>query len=652
MKKIVKSTWKKLLTAALALLMLISCFPLSHAAAASESVKELSHNGYKIFYSDDYFRHSSTEFDPHLATLSVLMTDSTAPRSNPVSTHDYNWYMQQPELLHKFFDTIGFDHFKVNDDYRTRSRFDSIGLAIARRKIDDFTVIAVTVRSGGYFLEWSNNVWLGDGTQSDYMHEGWYNAANKLIDFLDYYVDAQHITGRIKVWIAGFSRGGATSNLAAGLLDNMIEKKETVFSNGSTLAHDDLFAYTFEAPQGANYNSKTVKKPGDPIYNNIWNVVNPNDLVPKVAMSQYGFTRFGTDKYITTKFFDPANYKDNRNTFKYFFEKNDCNYANYKGDSLTMYGVPGSKTVSLLLNPWDISLTDECKLDTNKKNYDANIVATLLLDEAMKYIGSRNNYVKNYQTKMRDLMLCVMDDVKANGAAAVDGLKNGLIKSMVVLALTGSESMTVNSLKAFLSEDQAQSAAKSLYALAGVILAIFTERPNELITVALQSKNIFDNHEFNVNITHLMAQDSYYTQNSPVKTVSLRDNADFGRVSCKDMNQFDLYRCTSSGAKVVVTMKGSRFGDSDIKTCSDGYAVGYYSYLSENKEEIFMPAGQAYLINMCSLSLKPSHVTTFKAYHYYTGPNTLGLWKKEVSSYTNEDEFMDSDVIQRGIGLK
>lgn len=41
-----------------------------------------------------------------------------------------------------------------------------------------------TVRSGGYFNEWENNFFLGGGSQSDMMHEGWHNAANKVINFL------------------------------------------------------------------------------------------------------------------------------------------------------------------------------------------------------------------------------------------------------------------------------------------------------------------------------------------------------------------------------------------------------------------------------------------------------------------------------------
>ena len=54
------------------------------------------------------------------------------------------------------------------------------------------------------------------------MHEGWYNAAKKLIKFLDDYATSKNITGKVKVWIADFSRGGATLNIAAGLLDNDI----------------------------------------------------------------------------------------------------------------------------------------------------------------------------------------------------------------------------------------------------------------------------------------------------------------------------------------------------------------------------------------------------------------------------------------------
>lgn len=252
------------------------------------------------------------------------------------------------------------------------------------------------IRSGGYFREWANNIWLGDGTKSDYMHEGWYNAANKTIEFLKEYISSKEITGKIKVWIAGFSRGGATANLTAGLLDNVLENNANVLSDETTLTRDDLYAYTFEAPQCANYNSKTVKLHGDPIYNNIWNVVNPNDLVPKVAMKEYGFTRFGTDKFITTKFYDPKNFESNREVFKAMYAANSRPVNNYKADNFEMYGTPFKNVAVLVAELVTVFLVGSADLisqinnvkipglekDNTKANYDANISTYLLLEES------------------------------------------------------------------------------------------------------------------------------------------------------------------------------------------------------------------------------------------------------------------------------
>lgn len=288
-----------------------------------------------LFYSDGYFSAPSTKYNEHLAALSMAMTKYSMNIDNPENKNDTGWYEKQSDRVKKFYDLIGFQDFAVNEDYRTRTAFDTIGIAAASRKLDDCTVIAATVRSGGYFLEWANNVYLGDGSKSDYMHEGWFNAAHKVVDFLQEYITSCQIKGRIKLWIAGYSRGGATMNITAGLLDNMIEKGSDKVFSGVTLENSDLYAYTFEAPQGANIYSQTVKSPKDRIYDNIWNIINPNDLVTKVAMSEWGFTRFGKDRYITTEFFDSANYAANRDVFKKLYSVN--NKEPYVADDLKIY---------------------------------------------------------------------------------------------------------------------------------------------------------------------------------------------------------------------------------------------------------------------------------------------------------------------------
>ena len=128
-------------------------------------------------------------------------------------------------------------------------------------------------------------------------------------------------------------------NVAAGLLDSSLDKGQEVFNNVK-LNLEDIYTYTFEAPQGANVNSKTIKAPKDAIYGNIWNIINPNDIVTKVAMSEYGFTRFGTDKFITTEFFDPSNFDNNRRVFKALHDViNQTDEFVYRGDNFEMHGL-------------------------------------------------------------------------------------------------------------------------------------------------------------------------------------------------------------------------------------------------------------------------------------------------------------------------
>ena len=628
----------------------------SVAAAGKDSYTKVTYKNRTIYYSDDYFRHSSTQYDPHLATLSVITTDYTVPRENPENCDDTKWFTNQPNLLRGLYEEIGFTDFDTNEDYRSRTEFDTIGIACASRKIDDYTVIAVTVRSGGYYHEWSNNVWLGDGSKSDYMHEGFYNAANNLIDFLDEYTSSRNINGKVKVWMCGFSRGGATTNIAAGLLDNKIKNGQRIFKTNATLMHDDLFAYTFEAPQGANYNSEKIEKPGSTLYNNIWNVVNPNDVVTKVPMSEWGFTRFGTDKYITTKFYDPDHFDANRKVFKQLYEMNGGKYNEFNGDKFTMYNLPFGTVLSILRDPSNISRyagkweTIFAK-DDYKVNYDANIVTTLFLEELTKVIGSRKNYCTYYQDQMRDLLMYLMDDVKAQAEQNKTLLTEATKASFLMLALGGSEEDALNVMKKVLPSATANSAVKCMIKLAGPLICMAIEKPGELISFAMQSTDVFSNHEFSVNIAHLEAQDSFYTDPYALTRVPLRDNADFGRMSFKDFNQIGLY-LDKNGLTNKVNVAGSRVFKSDIKRCNAGYAVGYYSYMTESKMEVFMPANQKYVINFQSFSLKPDHLVTYEATLQCIGSNSKHCYKKTIDSFRDDDEFMDSDFKQRGANMK
>ena len=611
------------------------------SAAVAGNITVVDYNNKTLRYSDDYFRHSSTQYDSHLATLSCIMTHFSMPLDNPTSKDDNTWYQNQPARIRGFFKSIGFNDFEANKDYTSRSSFDTIGVAAANRKVDDCTVIGVGIRSGGYFREWANNVYLGDGSKSDYMHEGWYNAAKKALAFINEYITAKNITGKVKIWIAGFSRGGATANLTAGLLDNMIDKNEKVLPNGATLAHNDLYAYTFEAPQGANYNSKNVKKPGDSIYNNIFNVVNPNDLVPKVAMSQYGFTRFGTDKFITTEFYDPANFKANRNVFKAMYVADNMNWNNYKADTFEMYGTPlknfasliAKLTVCLPAGVADTALQIKngknpiLEKDNTKANYNANIATYLLLDELMKNIGSRDTYCKTYQSGISNFLLAMMNDVNALKKEELYTVLTKVLLTAAASMVPGAkDKMTAILKKALPSDVDSDAVIKAITPLLGAVASVYWNRPNELISVGLYIKEIFQNHETDVNVAHLEAQDSYYIDaynaknGANLQPVGLRDTADFCRVTFKDYNDIGLYN--NNASKRFVSVKGAKGVKSKVEQCDKGFAVGYYSYATEDGLELFVPVNQNYTLNMKGYSLKPYHTVSYSAFYQSFSPNS------------------------------
>ena len=638
----------------------------SASAAEICSVTSVNYNGNTIFYSDDYFRHSSTEYNPHLATLSCIMTNFSVPLDNP-SSLDSDWYLKQPKRLFGFFSSIGFKDFETNEDYVSRSRFDSIGVGCANRQVDDYTVIGAGIRSGGYFREWSNNVYLGDGTKSDYMHEGWYNAANKTIDFINEYISANRITGKIKVWSAGFSRGGATTNLVAGLLDNRIKNNEEIFAGDVTLTRDDLYAYTFEAPQGANYNSKTVEKPGSELYNNIYNIVNPNDLVPKVAMSEYGFTRFGIDKFITTEFFDPDHFTDNRDVFLNLYEENGTPRGEYKADDFKMYGTPLKKMAPLVAElvaclPSGVAeIVSQIKdgtilvKDDTKANYDANIAAYLLLEEMTKNIGSRSDYCSKYQQGVSNFLLTLMNDVDALKKEELYGLLSKVLLSAAVSSVPGFGDLAEDAMRAVLPKDAKTDAViDAIEPLLKVVAQTYWNRPNELISFGLYVKDIFQNHDNGVNIAHLEAQDSYYVASYNSKhgilmpVVGLRDSADFGRVTCKDYNDIGLFN--ENGKTNLVTVKGAKGVKSEVKKCEKGFAVGYYSYATEEGLELFMPVNRKYILNMMSYSVKPKHTVSYSAFYQSVSPNSDCRFRDGRGNFSDW-YFMDSDFLQRGVNM-
>jgi hypothetical protein len=603
-----------------------------------------------LYYSDSYFYGSSEEYNPHLATLSLYMADASMVLGRPDSKTDTKWYQSQSNRIHSYYNAIGFDSFDCNEDYKTPTRFDTIGIAVAKKQISvngkEFTVIGLTPRSGGYHSEWGNNVWLGYGPTSDYMHEGWYNAAKKAIWFLDDYIVKNNIQGDIKLWITGFSRGGATANLIAGILDDRIDKGEKIFPTVD-VKRENIYTYTFEAPQGANINTKGMKHPRDAIYNNIWNIIDPNDIVPKVAMSQWGFTRFGNDVFTNTEFFEPFQYAFYMLTYEALCSDSGDKWSDYNAESITMYGIPMEKELllatgfitTLLSTTTPIpgttlisaltaykNTSDILEEDKRKANYDPNILEMLLIEEITNHIGSREDYCDKYQTYVSSLLLIYMDDCSCKKDTTEGEAVSAMMTGLALGAASYMTSGVIGTLFKFSTDVNELNSKAAIEALLPVLNETYKNRPSELISLAMSSPNILQNHNPSYIKIHMKAQDSNYIDAWNVAhmrhifKVDLSKKADMARASFFGFNDLKLHKESIDG-DVAVNIEGHVLGRSDMKHCETGYAAGYYSYVSEEKMELFFPVDVKYGLAMKSYSKKVSHVIEYRLCYQF---NSIG----------------------------
>ena len=295
---------------------------------------------YYSVYSDVPFLLPATEYNHTLAQMSICMATS----ANRPIPYDSDVILKPDQYLVKYLQDCGFTDLREDDYDKTPSLY-TVATAMGRKEITDgdgesFTLLAVGVCGGNYKKEWLSNVTLGLGER----HQGFDSAARSVTDRIFGYLGTHHITGRVKIWIAGFSRAAAVSNVtAANLVDSQAFGKE------------DIFAYTFATP-------RTTKNYGSKGYENIFNIIGPMDMVPQVAPAAWGFGRYGNDLTL------PGQETDRAFLAKYALVQEGFE-EDYK--SLTNYNPKVNLSLRLL-----IGMSEE--MVANQEEYDTSAQETIL----------------------------------------------------------------------------------------------------------------------------------------------------------------------------------------------------------------------------------------------------------------------------------
>ena len=258
-----------------------------HYSANDGTVKDhyFYYNNFFFYSQDEEYRYQSLL---SIASLCMAMAGFSSNNNLDWSTRLEEDDWKRAENILELYDTLGFvDPMCVNYDVELTDTSDKVAFSMATKYIDDDeggidTVVSLVIRGGGYGGEWGSNFHLYDTPKRAVNHAAFQTAANEVKAELDAYVRKIKKKGNLKIWITGFSRGAAVSDLVGHMINvNGV--------GGAKRNPRNLYVYTFATPAGARIEDLTDGQKDS----NIYNVISPVDMVPRVAPSYWHFTRYG-----------------------------------------------------------------------------------------------------------------------------------------------------------------------------------------------------------------------------------------------------------------------------------------------------------------------------------------------------------------------
>ena len=205
-------------------------------------------------YSDSYFDTSSEVYSDDIAIASMALSMAAGSKKETYITNALN--------------NLGFAQIESND-YGKDGSYKSVGFAVGKKTLPDGKVlVAVFIRGANYTYEWGQN--FITGLKGNAIGYDW--PAKKVCSYVRSYIGDNK---DVKIWISGYSRGGAICNLAAKSMADDYGKK-------------NVYAYCFDSPR--------VAVNPDNTYTNIHCIKNRNDGIAMVMPEYLGFGIHGTEE--------------------------------------------------------------------------------------------------------------------------------------------------------------------------------------------------------------------------------------------------------------------------------------------------------------------------------------------------------------------
>ncbi|MCL2300003.1 MAG: hypothetical protein FWC27_07640 [Firmicutes bacterium] len=244
-------------------------------------------------YSDAWFAEPSTQYSHELARMSLALQKSCwaaadTPGADNTKKLDGTGRTRAAAYVHQLYKKIGFTPLRYyRYDVPLTDEEDRVAWSMAEKKVtlngERCVLLAVSIRGGNYGGEWVSNGNVGNTDA----HAGFKAAAEELIREVGKQLDSYAKTLIVKLWVNGYSRSGAVGNLLAGALDRDIA------AGKSRLKKENLFCYNFAVPLCTK-----DKKANTEIFSNIFNIINPVDVIMIAPFRAWGFRRYGIEKFL------------------------------------------------------------------------------------------------------------------------------------------------------------------------------------------------------------------------------------------------------------------------------------------------------------------------------------------------------------------
>lgn len=449
-------------------------------------------------------------------------------------------------------------------------------------------MIALAIRGGGYEAEWASNLTLGRSGE----HQGFREASEKALTFLDQYLKEHKVTGKVKLWINGYSRAAAVTNLTAGALN-----KGCKLASGELKA-EDMYAFCFEAPAG------TLKGTGnrEGRHDNIVNVINVNDVVTKVGPEVYPFefTRYGQDSSLPDKTLLPQEvYETAKSRMEAGLKKLDSNLI-YKLEEFQ------AKKISIL-DIFNGLIVDDPKGKRMNESLD-----DIIRFFAVERIKNRNKYVNAHQEDIRILAeLYFTTRVEDR-----EKLTKSLFKNLVTSMMLGSDATKVKKIVVDWlrtmglvnhSEVRIESLAETFREL---VFKFMIKHPNLSVTLVSNLDPVAQAHHPDLCLAWLRAQDENYQKEKietpePSKTskriliagdVDIKVKRETGEMEEYSTDEvMELSTSAAEDTTVLVQASEATKVDYTVQTIDnmDGSV-----FLTEEFEDVELNAGEKVEINL------------------------------------------------------